>query len=78
MPSPKQIASVLDHVGANGVGLQARRDVVTPTFLKELRIEGVPDFHVWTVDNPEDAIFYIREGAFWCYYKQSSGIENPS
>ena len=64
MPSPKQIASVLDHVGANGVGLQARRDIVTPTFLKELRIEGVPEFHVWTVDNPEDAIFYIREGAF--------------
>ena len=55
---------MLDHVGANGVGLQDRRDVVTPTFLKELRIEGVPEFHVWTVDNPEDAMFYIREGAF--------------
>jgi len=63
-PSPDQIASVLDDIGANGVGLQAHRDIVTATFLKQLRTENVSEFHMWTVDDPEDALFYISEGAF--------------
>jgi glycerophosphoryl diester phosphodiesterase len=63
-PSAEQIASTIEQVGADGVGLQARRDVVTQSFLSQLRNEGVTEFHVWTVDDPDDANFFIREGAF--------------
>ena len=64
LPSAEQIASTLEQIGANGVGLQAHRDAVTKSFLSQLRNEGVTEFHVWTVDDPDDAIFFIREGAF--------------
>lgn len=63
-PSAQQIASTLDRIGADGVGLHARRDVLTKNFFTQLRKEGVNEFHVWTVDDPEDAKFFIREGAF--------------
>ena len=64
VPSAEQIASTLERIGADGVGLQAHRDAVTKSFLSQLRNEGVTEFHVWTVDDPDDAIFFIREGAF--------------
>ena len=64
LPSAEQIASTLEQIGADGVGLQAHRDAVTKSFLNQLRNEGVTEFHVWTVDDPDDAIFFIREGAF--------------
>ena len=63
LPPPKQIAETLIQIGADGVGLQARRDIVTKDFLSQLKNEGVSEFHVWTVDEPKDAIFYINEGA---------------
>ena len=64
LPSAEQIASTLEQIGANGVGLQAHRGAVTKSFLSQLRNEGVTEFHVWTVDDPNDAIFFIHEGAF--------------
>ena len=64
LPSAEQIASTLEQIGADGVGLQAHRDAVTKSFLNQLRNEGVTEFHVWTVDDPDDANFFIREGAF--------------
>lgn len=63
LPSPQQIAETLTQIGADGVGLQARRDIITKDFLSQLKNEGVSEFHMWTVDEPKDAIFYINEGA---------------
>ena len=64
IPSADQIAATLDQIGADGVGLQANRNVLTKRFLSQLRKKGVTEFHVWTVDDPDDAIFFIREGAY--------------
>ena len=63
-PSADQIAATLDQLGADGVGLQANRDVLTKRFLSQLRKQGVTEFHIWTVDDPDDANFFVREGAY--------------
>ena len=63
-PSAKELATTAHGIGADGVGLQANRHAVTKQFLRQLRAAGISEFHVWTVDDPEDAIFFIHEGAF--------------
>ena len=39
-PSADQIAATLDQIGADGVGLQANRNVLTKRFLSQLRKKG--------------------------------------
>ena len=63
-PSAKELASTAHGINADGVGLQANRHAVTKQFLRQLRAAGISEFHVWTVDDPEDANFFIHEGAF--------------
>ena len=63
-PSAKELATTAHGIGADGVGLQANRHAVTKQFLRQLRAAGISEFHVWTVDDPEDANFFIHEGAF--------------
>ena len=63
-PSAKELATTAHGIGADGVGLQANRHAVTKQFLRQLRAAGISEFHVWTVDDPEDVNFFIHEGAF--------------
>jgi glycerophosphoryl diester phosphodiesterase len=62
-PSVEQVFETVLRCGADGVGLQARRQVVNREFVQQLRTGGVDEFHVWTVDSPEDARFFVDLGA---------------
>ena len=62
-PSAKQIAQTIESCRADGLGTKADRSVVTKEFVAELKSYGVEEFHVWTVDSPEDAKYFQDLGA---------------
>lgn len=57
-PTAEEVAKTLQATGADGIGLQGRREVVTAEFLNTLKQRGLREFHVWTLDEPQDALFY--------------------
>ncbi len=62
-PTAARIAATVNRCGADGVGLQARPDVIDTNFIETLRAAGVGEFHVWTVDHSEDARHFAKLGA---------------
>ena len=64
-PSVDEVIADWKKSGADGFGSQARIDHVNDAFLKKLRDAGCPEFHVWTVDEPEVARYYLDRGAAW-------------
>ena len=63
-PTVDQIAETVHQCQADGVGSQALRSVVNESFVADLRRSGVKEFHLWTVDDPEDAKYYCQLGAW--------------
>lgn len=63
-PSAERIAQTIDRIGANGLGSQARRCVLNAEFVRTINDAGVSEFHVWTVDDPDDARYYQKLGAY--------------
>lgn len=49
---------------ADGLGTQGKREVFTESFLKDLKSNGLKEFHVWTIDEPDDAKYFQKLGAF--------------
>jgi len=64
LPSADEVAQTVKRLGVDGLGTDKDRQVVTAQFLAELRDQGVPEFHVWTVDDPQDAQFFAAQGAW--------------
>ena len=64
LPSADKVAQTVNGLGIDGLGTDKKRQVVTVDFLAELRKQGVEEFHVWTVDNPQDARFFVAQGAW--------------
>lgn len=62
-PSAAEVAAAVRRSGADGVGLRGERRVVDRAFLAALAAAGVKEFHVWTVDDPDDARFFAAAGA---------------
>ena len=62
-PGVSEVIHGLQQTGANGLGMQASRDVLTTSFVNQLFQNGMQEFHVWTVDRPADALFYRSLGA---------------
>ncbi len=62
-PSAEEVAKRLRESQADGLGTQGNRQVVNADFLSTLRSEGLKEFHVWTIDQPEDAIYFQALGA---------------
>lgn len=62
-PDADAVAEAVRSSGADGVGLQARRETVDMAFLDRIRGGGVTEFHVWTIDAPETARFFQSAGA---------------
>ncbi len=60
-PTPDEVARTLKACGADGVGFQAERGALNEPFLRD---SGVKEFHVWTVDQPPDAAYFRRLGAW--------------
>lgn len=62
-PTAERIAATAQACGADGVGLQGQRQVLNRGFLDRLTAGGVGEFHVWTIDAPDDARAYRDLGA---------------
>jgi glycerophosphoryl diester phosphodiesterase len=62
-PTAERIAATVQACGADGVGLQGQRKVIDRGFLDRLKAGGVGEFHVWTIDAPEDARAFRDLGA---------------
>lgn len=63
LPTAEQVAETARRCGADGVGMQARREVIDEAFVATLKAGGVGEFHIWTVDSPDDARYFIDLGA---------------
>lgn len=62
-PTAAAIAETVCRCGADGVGMQARAEVIDAAFVETLRRGGVGEFHVWTVDRLGDARHFAGLGA---------------
>jgi glycerophosphoryl diester phosphodiesterase len=62
-PTAKKISRTVQQCGADGVGIEAKREQVTAKFVADLKAGGCREFHVWTVDTPEDAKYFRDLGA---------------
>ncbi|MCY2976192.1 MAG: glycerophosphodiester phosphodiesterase [Planctomycetota bacterium] len=62
-PTLNEVVAVLKKSKADGLGTQGNRDIVTESFVETLRTHGLREFHVWTVDLPEDASYFKTLGA---------------
>jgi glycerophosphoryl diester phosphodiesterase len=62
-PAAEQIAVTVKASKADGVGLQGRRQVIDRDFVEQLAAGGVGEFHVWTIDDPDDARAFRDLGA---------------
>ena len=60
LPTPATIVETVRRCGADGVGMQNRPEVIDTAFVAALRAGGVGEFHVWTVDRPEDARHFVE------------------
>jgi glycerophosphoryl diester phosphodiesterase len=62
-PSLDTVAQTLAECKADGLGTQGEPEVVTSEFIAELKRRGLREFHVWTIDDPEQARFFQKLGA---------------
>jgi len=62
-PTASEVAATVRRLGADGVGLQANRQVLSQSFLQQLMANGVREFHVWTVDDGDAAHYFLTAGA---------------
>jgi glycerophosphoryl diester phosphodiesterase len=63
LPTAATIAETVARCGADGVGMQGRREVIDDAFVANLRAGDVGEFHVWTIDDPADARYFAKLGA---------------
>jgi len=63
LPTAATIAETVARCGADGVGMQGRRQVIDEEFVAALRAGEVGEFHVWTIDEPADARYFAELGA---------------
>ena len=62
-PTLATVQKTLKASGADGLGTQGNRQVVTEDFMAQLKAGGLKEFHVWTVDDPSDAKYFQKLGA---------------
>ena len=61
-PTLDEVAATLKTTGADGLGTQGNREVVNAEWAESLKKTGLKEFHVWTIDEPEDAKFFRSLG----------------
>ena len=62
-PTLDTIAQTLGDCHADGLGTQGEPAVVTEEFVSELKKRGLREFHVWTIDDPDQARYFQKLGA---------------
>ncbi len=63
-PSTGEVLETLRLTGANGLGSKAEATAFDAEFIAAMRDGGIDEFHVWTVDDPDLARFYIDQGVW--------------
>jgi glycerophosphoryl diester phosphodiesterase len=63
-PSVDEVIASLRRARADGLGSEARPEVVNRQFIDRLRAAGFGEFHVWTVNDAATARFYQQLGAW--------------
>lgn len=61
-PTAEKVVEVLRELDVPGYGSKADRAVVNEAFMGVLRAHGIDDIHVWTVNDPRDAIYFRNLG----------------
>jgi glycerophosphoryl diester phosphodiesterase len=61
-PTIDEVAATLKSTGADGLGTQGNREIVNAEWAESLKKTGLKEFHVWTIDAPEDAKFFQSLG----------------
>jgi glycerophosphoryl diester phosphodiesterase len=62
-PGVDSVIETLKTCQADGLGTQGNRTIVTPEFIAKLKANGLREFHVWTIDEPSDAVYFQQLGA---------------
>jgi len=62
-PQPETIAKIVLECGADGVGMKGERNAIDQKFIATLTQEHCPEFHVWTIDEADDANYFQTLGA---------------
>lgn len=61
-PTVEEVSATLKTTGADGLGVQGKREIVTAAWADSLKKSGLKEFHVWTIDEPTDAEFFRSMG----------------
>ncbi len=61
-PTVDEVAAALKSTGADGLGTQGNREIINVEWAETLKRTGLQEFHVWTIDKPEDAKFFQSLG----------------
>lgn len=75
-PSSTNVIQTMKRIKADGLGSQARRNVFDDKFIGALKTAGINEFHVWTIDDPADARYYKKLGAFGITTNRPAYIRN--
>jgi glycerophosphoryl diester phosphodiesterase len=62
-PTLIEVVNGMKKSKADGLGTQGNRGIVTEAFVEALKVHGLREFHVWTVDLPADANYFKKLGA---------------
>ena len=62
-PSLDTVSQTLAECKADGLGTQGQTAVVTEEFIGELKQRGMKEFHVWTINEGDDARYFQKLGA---------------
>jgi len=62
-PTAAKVAAEVRQCGADGVGMKGVREIIDAEFIEHLRQNGCDEFHVWTIDDPDDAKYFRSLGA---------------
>jgi len=61
-PTSVEVLATLQEIKADGLGTQGNREIVTKDFISLLHTGGMKEFHVWTIDEPSDAVYFQELG----------------
>lgn len=61
-PTPAEVLDTLARLRPDGLSTHGNRSVVDQTLVAQLRARGL-EFHVWTIDDPNDARYFRDLGA---------------
>lgn len=75
-PTAKSVVETLQRINADGLGCHGRRAVFDKKFIRTLKQSGFDEFHVWTIDDPDIAMFYRSQGAFGITTNRPNLIRN--